>query len=258
MPDARYPSLSVTRARVVVGVLIVATLILAWQPPLAQPPEYHNFADTRALGGLANAGDVLSNLAFFIVGLAGLRTTLLATTLAARREYVVFFVGVTLTAFGSAYYHHAPDHGRLVWDRLPMTIGFMGLLAATIGERVDLRWGRRALGPLLALGIASVVYWIASENHGAGDLRPYVGVQFVSLVAIVGLLWASPRPDRRSGLLWAGLGCYVAAKFFETFDHAIFQATATLVSGHTLKHLLAAVGVGLVGSMVAATKPASA
>ena len=43
-----------------------------------------------------------------------------------------------------------PTTPRLVWDRLPMTLGFAGLVAAAVAERVDLRLGLRSLWPLLA------------------------------------------------------------------------------------------------------------
>ena len=49
----------------------------------------------------------------------------------------MLFFGLVLTAFGSSYYHLAPDKARLVWDRLPMTVEFMPLVAAVIAERIS-------------------------------------------------------------------------------------------------------------------------
>lgn len=43
----------------------------------------------------------------------------------------VLFAGVLLTSAGSTWYHLAPTNDSLVWDRLPMTLGFMGLFAAS-------------------------------------------------------------------------------------------------------------------------------
>ena len=40
---------------------------------------------------------------------------------------------------------------------------------------------------------------------------------------------------------WAVLGCYAAAKLLETADRPVFASLAGL-SGHTLKHLVAAAG----------------
>ncbi len=248
LEPARRRAAILTAAVTVLGLFVVCS-----RPPTPQPPEYHDFVDTRAWLGIPNAGDVLSNLAFLVVGALGL--------VAARRpsgvrpQYLVFFTGVALTAFGSAYYHLAPDNPRLVWDRLPMTLGFMGLLAAIIGERIDVRRGRQLLAPLLALGLASVLHWIWSESQGAGDLRPYAAVQFLSLLVIVTLLLAAPRRFSHAGLLWAGLACYALAKALEALDAEVFAATGELVSGHTLKHLAAALGVGLIARMIARRRP---
>ncbi|MDE3245176.1 MAG: hypothetical protein KGN80_03740, partial [Acidobacteriota bacterium] len=50
------------------GVIVVALLF----PPIAQPEAYHAFADERTLLGVPNFWNVVSNAAFFPVGLAGL------------------------------------------------------------------------------------------------------------------------------------------------------------------------------------------
>ena len=42
------------------------------KPPLSQDPNYHNFSDQRAILGINNGLDVLSNLAFLVVGIWGL------------------------------------------------------------------------------------------------------------------------------------------------------------------------------------------
>src|SRR6266487_3681256 len=79
-------------------------------PPVPQPGSYHQFADQRPWLGIANFGNVVSNLAFAIVGLWGLwflsKPDKLKNTfidLRERRPYVVAFLGLLLTAFGSAY-----------------------------------------------------------------------------------------------------------------------------------------------------------
>src|SRR5262249_20009461 len=117
---------------------IMCTIVALSGPRLAQPLGYHRFADTRAFFGVPNALGVLSTAPFAIVGIASLFVVFRVHTFVnpvERWSYVVLFAGVTLTAFGSAYYHLAPDNDRLVWDRLPMAVGFMGLLAAIVAER---------------------------------------------------------------------------------------------------------------------------
>ena len=56
------------------GLLVACLALLAlgvWGPSIAQPSHYHAFADQRALFGVPNMMDVLSNLAFAGFGLLG-------------------------------------------------------------------------------------------------------------------------------------------------------------------------------------------
>jgi hypothetical protein len=230
------------------GVAAVVVLALWAYGPIGQDPAYHLFADTRPVLGVPNGLDVLSNLAFAAAGIFGLAATVRRNRVpqpSARRAYIVFFVGALLTSVGSAYYHLAPGDARLVWDRIPMTIAFGGLVAAVIAERVSPRSAARALAPLVALGVGSVWYWEIT-----GDLRPYAVAQFGSLLAVVAVLVTRPgrRPDGR--FLAAGLAVYALAKVLEGFDGEIL-ALSGAVGGHTLKHLAAAAGIGFVGAEVA-------
>ncbi len=223
------------------ALLIVLACIV---PPIPQSASYHQFADQRRLWGIPNFGNVSSNLPFAVVGIWGLLFLASGRSRSAfvhrgeRIPYVWLFIGLLLTALGSAYYHLAPDNGRLVWDRLPMTIVFMSLVSALIVERVDDRLGLRLLPVLLALGVFSVVQWYYSEIRGAGDLRLYAAVQLGSVLLLLLALALRSRYTRSSDLgVVAGL--YIAAKMFEMWDGDIFN-TSHVVSGHTLKHLAAA------------------
>lgn len=228
---------------VTAGVVAAACVV----PAIPQDPEYHRFADTRTLGGAPNGWVVLSNLPFLVVGLVGFRQVLLAPVGASapfvesreRWPYALFFAGVALTGVGSAYYHWAPDNARLVWDRLPMTIGFMALLAAVVAERVSVTAGLALLPALLVAGAGSVAFWYAGELHGAGDLRPYAVVQFAPAVLIPLMLWLFPARYTGGGYLVGVIVIYGAAKLFELLDDSIFSI-GNLLSGHTLKHLTAA------------------
>jgi hypothetical protein len=123
------------------------------------------------------------------------------------------------------------------------------LLAATVAERVGPRIGARLLGPMLLAGIAAVLFWAASERAGAGDLHPYVVVQFFPLLAIPLLLALYPPRYSNGWLYLFALGLYALAKVAELSDAAIFHATGW-VSGHTLKHLLAAAAAGMLAVML--------
>jgi hypothetical protein len=230
--------------------IAVVTVVVFLLPPIPQSKAYHHFVDTRAFGGVPNAFDVASNAFFLIVGLLGMRFVLsdLSITHSAQRfldprerwPYFIFFAGVALTAFGSAYYHLHPDDTRLVWDRLPMTLGFMSLLAATLNERISVRTGTLSLVPLLIFGIASVLYWTVTSARGHGDLRPYVLAQFGSLLVLLLLVALfAPRYTRGADLI-VSLLIYAQAKVFEAADRRIFNL-GSVVSGHTLKHITAAV-----------------
>jgi hypothetical protein len=228
------------------GLAVVAAAGALLAPPIPQDPAYHRLADARRWLGIPNALNVLSNAGFVLVGALGLR--FLADPGVARgtfREpgerwpYAVFFTGLLLTGLGSAYYHWEPGNPRLAWDRLPLAITLMGLLDAVIAERIGVRAALRLLGPLVALAAASVGHWALTEQRGAGDLRAYALVQFYPLVAIPLMIWRLPARYTGSAGLLAAAGAYALAKLPELADAWVFSATR-VVSGHTLKHLLAA------------------
>jgi uncharacterized membrane protein YidH (DUF202 family) len=223
-------------------VLVIAAIILA--PRVPQPLSYHNFADQRAWLGISNFGDVISNLPFAFVGIWGLifvgshQSEVSFSDKRERISYFLIFFGLLLTAFGSGYYHLAPDNARLVWDRLPMTIVFMSLVAAVISERISVRVSLILLPILLAIGIGSVLQWYWSELQGQGDLRFYAAVQVYAGLVLL-LMLALPARYTRSSDYAVIAAFYALAKIFELTDRKIFQAIH-VVSGHTLKHLAAA------------------
>ena len=263
VPLTRVAASSSWRWVTVLVVVAACAAIVFALPPIPQPIEYHQFADRRAFFGVPNFFDVVSNMPFAIVGISGLVVVLrrqddgIFVSPWERWAYAVLFIGVTFTAFGSAYYHLSPDNDRLVWDRLPMSIGFMGLLTAIIAERVSAGAARVLLMPLLVVGCASVVYWHWTELQGAGDLRLYVLVQFGSLVVVVLLLLLYPARYPGTSYIVVGLIAYASAKGFESADRIIFNAVG-VVSGHTLKHLAAAGGVACVVVMLHARSAATA
>jgi len=232
------------------GLLVLLTagvaLVCCMLPRIPQPLSYHHFADRRSFFGIPNFNDVASNLPFAVIGLWGLAFLRRSNSnpdghFIQRREqwpYLFVFVGLLLTAFGSSYYHLDPNNATLVWDRLPMTITFMSMVAAVIMERISLRLGLWLLPILLVVGLGSVWQWNWSEIRGAGDLRFYAAVQaWSAMVILLALLF--PARYTRSRDLGYVVGFYALAKVLEYFDKPIFAALR-VVSGHTLKHLAAA------------------
>ncbi|WP_322029119.1 hypothetical protein [Paraburkholderia sp. J76] len=223
-----------------------AVLQIVW--PLTQAASYHHFADERSLGALPNASDVLSNLVILAAGIANLgwvvrrmsqRPLQLPGMLAAA-------IGLILTAFGSAWYHAAPSDATLVWDRLPMTIVFAGILAMLWTSVSGMRVGWLQLLILVAVSVGTVGYWMAFES-----LWPYAILQFGGLAVIV-VMTVFRKVEGLGG--WVMLIVFYAiAKAFESLDWQIWALSHHLLAGHALKH----VASGLAGFALLAVANAS-
>ncbi len=246
------------RVAFLVGLVLFCLFALLFVEPIHQDLKYHLFADTRTSLGIPNFNDVMSNSGFALFGLLGF-TTLLGR----KRElifrdpndakpYVVFFLGVALVSLGSGYYHWEPSNERLLWDRLPMSIAFMAFTSAVIADRVHANSGNGwLLAVLIVLGVLSLFYWHYTEQLQRGDLRFYAFVQFFPVVLLPFLFWLFPRHHYVSGnsvvwvVVWYGL-----SKVMEWFDAEIFGLLGRHVSGHTLKHLAAAVSTFVILRML--------
>jgi len=197
-------------------------------PPIPQDQSYHQFADQRAIFGIPNFWNVVSNLPFLAVGAAGL------WRFRDDPATIVLFLGIFLTGIGSSYYHWDPNDRTLFWDRLPMTLAFAAILALVVAERVNARAGAILLWPAIAIGLFSLLLWLWTD-----DLRLYFWVQFFPGLALLVLFLLYP-PKYTGTYYWIiAAGLYALAKVFEFSDHVIFSA-GHLLSGHTLKHLTAA------------------
>jgi len=225
-----------SRELILLVVVVIMLFAFMGKAPVAQNLDYHAFVDTRAYFDIPNFFDVISNAAFFITGLIGLIVTLVKKPTKAYSSWVVFYLGVILVSPGSAYYHWTPNNQTLVWDRLPMTVGFVGLFCALIALYINEKLAKLLLLPCLALGAWSVYFW---SQHD--DLRLYFFVQFMPLALIP--LMAIMFRDRevKSRYLIIPLSFYVLAKIVEHKDPEIYAITKGFLSGHTLKHYLAAI-----------------
>lgn len=217
-------------------------------PPLAQPQAYHDFADQRACWGVPRCLDTASNALFVLAGAIGLLLMRRAgrVIFRERREalpYRLLFLGAVLIGFGSGYYHLAPANERLLWDRWAMMLAFMAWFAAIVGERVSPRAGLRLLPLFLAAGLGSVAWWGWSEAHGAGDLRFYLLVQLIPVLLVPLLLRLYPPRYSGDRAILAVIRLYLLSLLFDLGDRAVFEFTGSRVSGHTLKHVIAAAAV---------------
>ncbi|WP_374352579.1 hypothetical protein [Chitinimonas sp.] len=234
------PRLALFLSTAIVGLLFVA---MAIHGPIVQLPHYHAFADQRPWLGLPHAADVLSNLGFAVAGLAGL-SALQRVGGRQGHGYPLFCLSLVLSAIGSAYYHWAPDDARLMWDRLPIALACAALLLdCWESGRGKAHGGATAMALILA--VASVLWWHWGNQQGKGDLRPYLLLQGLPLLLIplwqAG--WQRPLAERRAFAI--AIACYITAKLLELADLPVLQASG-VVSGHTLKHVLASAGAAVI------------
>jgi len=244
--------------RIMLGFVFFCSGALFFLPPIPQPLEYHQFADSRAVLGIPNFLDVISNLLFLVASAYGLKLLFDShhgverANFEFRSEtvpYAVFFVAAGLTCFGSIYYHLSPDNFTLAWDRLPMAVMFGSFLAIVISERVSQRTGLILLPLLLIVGAFSIWHWYQSELAGAGDLRLYLLVQFLPFLLVCYMLFFFPSRYSRSSRFGWVLLLYAFAKAAELFDQNIFDMQQW-ISGHTIKHILAAMAVFVLAEML--------
>src|SRR5580700_9035697 len=115
-----------------------------------------------------------------------------------------------------------------------MTFSFVAILALVVKERVSAKAGALLLWPALAIGLFSLLLWRSTD-----DLRLYFWVQFFPGLAVL-LLFLLYPPKYTGTYYWiAAVALYALAKVFEFSDRSIYSA-GYLLSGHTLKHLVAA------------------
>lgn len=233
-----------------------ASLLLLWMmavllvPPMGLPLHEHlpgpasvshtAFADGRTLWGVPNAMDVLSNLPFLLGGVWGLcRLRVGRFRGPAATGAAVFFAGLIATAVGSSVYHLAPGPAGLALDRAGMAVAFAGALGLAAAERV----GARAASPLLGVSlVVALLSAVMPLTHG--NVMPWGVVQFGGMALMTGMALQKPVQTALGVRIGALIALYAVAKGFELLDAEVFHLTQAFVSGHTLKHLAAALAAG--------------
>jgi hypothetical protein len=235
---AGRPALSRPEVALLLGVLALLALAL-FGPHVALPAHYHAFADQRSAFGIPCVMDVLSNGPFALAGVAGLwqlaRTPENALLPAQRTLVALFFAGLLLTTVGSSWYHWQPDDAGLAVDRAGMSLAFAGLLGLAVADRVSDRAGHALAGCVLLLAPVAAVLPLAKGNMG-----PWAVVQAGGLVLLAALAVRRVRAGALGFSIGAVIALYAVAKGLEVSDQAVFELTQGLVSGHSLKHVVAA------------------
>lgn len=218
----------------VLGLLALAAL----GPFITQPAHQHAFADQRIWQGIPYAMDVLSNLSFALWGLAGAfgLFSLLKRTKPNTEHALagLFYTGLVLTAAASSWYHLQPDDAGLGVDRLGMVIAFAGLLGLAVAGRISHRAGAAIAAAVLLLGPISVWFWLVS-----GNVLPWLVIQFGGMALILWMALTQPLLGALAVRWGAVIAVYAIAKLLEVADHQVYELTSHVISGHSLKHLVA-------------------
>lgn len=208
--------------------------------PVQDASSYFNYADQRCILGINNFSDVVSNLAFTLVGFLGFywvknnethsnEFTFLGNSLA---------TAMVLVSLGSAYFHYVPTVERLFWDRVPMVLGFISLIGLLIADRINKSIGLKTFYILFVLAVITLALWRLNYL----DLRPYLIIQFGALLFVVLIILLKSRGTISNSAIWTSFGLYILAKVFEITDSFIWNLTG-FISGHTMKHLAAALAM---------------
>ena len=227
------------RAKVTILVLMIISplfYLYLFGGPIGQSQKYLNFADRRIIWLMPNFFDVISSLAFSLVGVAGLshRKKIDSNIL-----WPLFFLGIFFIGPGSMYFHLNPNETTVIFDRLPMGVAFVSLFFAILIDTFKFSKHLKVLFIFsLILGLGSTLHWVVTR-----DLRFYIWVQLSPILTaiLVPILFKSISLKLRY-LIYAAF-LYIIAKITEVYDREVFSLTDQTLSGHTLKHLLAALAI---------------
>ncbi len=227
------------RIAILVGWAAIVSILIVLVAPAHQDQGYHLFAPSPGFGQ-EHFWIVATNIAFLVVGTIGLlRLAMVRDRFPRKGEiypYLAVLAGFLLVAVGSAIYHLAPQDATLVWDRAAMVVIFAGLVSIFATDRIAPQAGPHLVLPvLMILGLGSQIVW-----RFGGDLRLYwvIEVGTVALIPAIVLLFDGRRTRLRQ-VFWMA-ACFSLATATEFFDHQIHAASGGWISGHALKHLLAA------------------
>tara|TARA_B100001123_G_scaffold444251_1_gene592571 strand:- start:1775 stop:2422 length:648 start_codon:yes stop_codon:yes gene_type:complete len=188
------------------------------------PQGYHDFVDKRSFLEIPNFLDVISNLAILLPVLYLLQTRKKKSLLSN-----LLILHISLLAITSGYYHLNPSDKTVFWDIMSIATGSMIVLLIIINTTTEYNL------LLYIFAVFSIIYW-----KYTGDLRLYlliyIGVPFYIIAKYY-------KNNNLRVYLFIMIFCNILVWLTEFNDHYIYKITNNLVSGHTLKHIFAGIGI---------------
>ncbi|RMX03539.1 hypothetical protein D8I35_16850 [Corticibacter populi] len=246
------------------AVYAIALLLIAMlAPAVPQVAGYHDFADARTLLGIPHSMDVLSNLPFLFAAL-GIAMAMARVRRAHRAVPMPLWwhfaglaaVGFAATACASGIYHLQPGDTGVLWDRMAMSLVFTAVVGLAVLQVADTRSAATAAATTLAAAAISLAWWRATGNFTPWSVLQGGGMLLVLAVALRRWRWPAAQGGRPPLAMLALLAWYALAKLCELADHTVFEATGHWISGHSLKHVFAALAAWPIIAMLYKTVPA--
>lgn len=188
------------------------------------PQGYHDFVDKRSLLGIPNFLDVISNLAILLPALYLLQTRKNKSLLSN-----LLILHISLLAITSGYYHLNPSDKTVFWDIMSIATGSMIVLLIIINTTTEYNL------LLYIFSVFSIIYW-----KKTGDLRLYLLIYIGVPLYIIAKYY---KNNNLQIYLFIMIFCNILVWLTEFNDHYIYKITNNLVSGHTLKHIFAGIGI---------------
>ncbi|KAL2342221.1 hypothetical protein Fmac_010161 [Flemingia macrophylla] len=213
--------------------LLCFLVLMIVTPAIPQSQEYHNFADHRTFFGIPNALNVISNFPFLVIGLIGLVLCHRGNYFRLRYSTVfVFSVVINFSLLAKMGILFVANTNTCAPKACKVNYG-VGLASMSV-------WLQLQLDPHTTISSQMMLALFGIGCLFFDDLRPYALIQFVPCIAIpLMAIMLPPMYTHSTYWLWAA-GSYLLAKVLEATDEVIYEWMHHIVSGHTLKHLFAA------------------
>lgn len=188
------------------------------------PQGYHDFVDKRSFLRIPNFLDVISNLAILLPALYLLQTRKKKSLLSN-----LLILHISLLAITSGYYHLNPSDKTVFWDIMSIATGCIIVLLIIMNTTTEYNL------LLYIFAVFSIIYW-----KKTGDLRLYLLIYIGVPLYIIAKYY---KNNNLQIYLFIMILCNILVWLTEFNDHYIYKITNNLVSGHTLKHIFAGIGI---------------